>query len=1307
MQIVYDSLGNVLGTLVPLGSEERSILKIEATKDNFCANAGNTQEGFFTDKNFAHAYKASDGTIREYCQIEAFDETGASLGLLPVTFGETTIDGDFIIAEFSAIGNLGKPLVIGPDGKIVLGVSNQSKGDHKVNVSMPDGSWLETNLEYDENSLTFEQIIGAIKMVLGGGSISIESGNAKAHLEPDGSVVSEANDLKKSVAYGEIIKFSIDGGTTWKNLQLVDREGVPVFQITAPLMVESAVHDIDAPQWGQVKTYARSLFYRAGYNTPPTSMVFTKANRTLSLVNAENFLFVKNLEVQVPLNDSKSIEDVEGYWYFYYNESGALVSTQSKPSNFYFEYASVAIVYWNAVNKEAEVVIPCWYQVQFAAKGERFVSRFTTRKQYSTGLSPANLVTEKTQSTVTDDDLKFTVTNGITIDGNVPSLIDAFSIFPAQIPVGFLSGPQANPVIRTKVTNTFPLHVNTDTGLIQYNPIVGGNYGLSDVPSGNFVLYTYFQLDTMPSDGLQPLPVVFGVPSSSLYTSVALARDAIDDEVSRLFGYDVISQHSVPLFTLIVESSTTNTGTYNARYRDIDTNVQFFDLRKTKGTGGTSSVATNNHELLNFLYGGAPLDHYHITGDQHLLLTGGAETTLHKHGLQQVMDTSNSFEKIGSSASQRFYRANGTISVKTPVLLGQEPMKIEAYTYGTTGYGATAQGKIAFWSTENNTDAAKGMEYRIYVTKNGTVDMLCPIRVRHNGVMEYYSYTGSMTVTRADRFNNGVKTIPAIEDIVWATLTGLTVGTDTQILATDSILSAFANMQAQMDARIRNSEKGQPNGVATLDSNGKIPTAQLPSIAITDTFTVSSESAMLALTAETGDIAIRVDVNETYVLSALPASTLANWKKLLTPTDYLVSTKYKTVTALSNGSTYGISNANGLLYQTTGDISITLSATGLANGDWFDLWVSDTTGSITINNSVQKKRKITYRDGFVRVVYSSGLFFFCGGTGDSARSVYPQFGTNYTDPCAHVKRGIGYGATNAGITISAPTAIVGVMSTGVESVTNITFNTPDLANTPERQVSIDTLLRDYDGALGTQTVNLIRSGTVTYDAEVYIKELVTIPTLPVIINVGAGVKLYYENKSNNITFSGVVTNVSNKYWSKNPIVSSGEEGIISAGVRLCDYNLTQDNSGYTPTNTAYQGGHGLANVNFTAKQIQFLVGSPVGGSSTYELEVYEMSAIVGGQTAKCVASKLFTIAGGFSGVHTEPLAEFQVTKGKFYSVLLRYTGGASVSFLGLPLRTIYGVCFSYRRTSTTLATVGDNNLLVTDNINRFWFSIEG
>lgn len=77
--------------------------------------------------------------------------------------------------------------------------------------------------------------------------------------------------------------------------------------------------------------------------------------------------------------------------------------------------------------------------------------------------------------------------------------------------------------------------------------------------------------------------------------------------------------------------------------------------------------------------------------------------------------------------------------------------------------------------------------------------------------------------------------------------------------------------------------------VPVLGAGGKLSEAVIPAIAITDTFVVDSQAAMLALGAQQGDVAVRTDVNKTFILKVAPATTLANWVELETPTDAVTS----------------------------------------------------------------------------------------------------------------------------------------------------------------------------------------------------------------------------------------------------------------------------------------------------------------------------------------------------------------------------------------------------------------------------------
>jgi hypothetical protein len=114
-------------------------------------------------------------------------------------------------------------------------------------------------------------------------------------------------------------------------------------------------------------------------------------------------------------------------------------------------------------------------------------------------------------------------------------------------------------------------------------------------------------------------------------------------------------------------------------------------------------------------------------------------------------------------------------------------------------------------------------------------------------------------------------------------------------------------------------QKGIANGIAELDGSGLVPTHHLPALAITTTQVVSTQAAMLALTAQIGDVAVRTDVNKSFILTATPATTLGNWQELLTPTDSVLSV---------DGSTGAIDLSGTYLNKTTGRLFGNLDADG-------------------------------------------------------------------------------------------------------------------------------------------------------------------------------------------------------------------------------------------------------------------------------------------------------------------------------------------------------------------------------------------
>jgi hypothetical protein len=91
---------------------------------------------------------------------------------------------------------------------------------------------------------------------------------------------------------------------------------------------------------------------------------------------------------------------------------------------------------------------------------------------------------------------------------------------------------------------------------------------------------------------------------------------------------------------------------------------------------------------------------------------------------------------------------------------------------------------------------------------------------------------------------------------------------------------------------------------------GVIPTGQIPAIAITEVFTAANQAAMLALTAQRGDMALRTDNGHRYVLSTDSPGTLADWIDLGAATDAVASVNGQTGIVVLGKTDVGLSNVD-------------------------------------------------------------------------------------------------------------------------------------------------------------------------------------------------------------------------------------------------------------------------------------------------------------------------------------------------------------------------------------------------------------
>jgi hypothetical protein len=257
----------------------------------------------------------------------------------------------------------------------------------------------------------------------------------------------------------------------------------------------------------------------------------------------------------------------------------------------------------------------------------------------------------------------------------------------------------------------------------------------------------------------------------------------------------------------------------------------------------------------------------------------------------KILDATIATGDLADGAVTSAKIANGTIA-------NEDISSSAGIAYSKLSLGGTITSADLVDGTIDNTDISNSAA--IALSKLAT-DPLA--RANHTGTQTASTISDFNTAVRTNRLDQMAAPTAAVP-LNAQKITGLADPTNAQ----DAVTLNYITTQ-----------KGAVNGLAELDGSGLVPTHHLPALAITTTQVVNSQANMLALTAQVGDVAVRTDVNKSFILTATPATTLGNWQELLTPTDAVLSV---------DGSTGAISLSGTYLNATSGTLLGNLAAGG-------------------------------------------------------------------------------------------------------------------------------------------------------------------------------------------------------------------------------------------------------------------------------------------------------------------------------------------------------------------------------------------
>ncbi len=390
------------------------------------------------------------------------------------------------------------------------------------------------------------------------------------------------------------------------------------------------------------------------------------------------------------------------------------------------------------------------------------------------------------------------------------------------------------------------------------------------------------------------------------------------------------------------------------------------------------------------------------------------------------------------------------------------------------GYELDELHNVSIASNVNNDaliyDSATGLWKNKQIVTDAIVDGTTTVAPSQNAVFDALA-------TKEPTIASGTTSQYYRGDKTWQTLDKTAVGLSNVDNTSDLNKPISTATQTALNAKENTANKNTANGYAGLGSDGKLISNQLPAITITDTFVVGSQSSMLALTAETGDVAVRTDLSKSYILKGSNPAVLGDWQELLSPVDGVTSVFGRVGSVVANTGDYTtaqVTETTNKKYQTDAQAlynDATSSIQTQLNAKEPFITAPGTVGSYWRGNK-------TWATLDTSVIPENGSLFFTNDrakiavTGNSGSINYvSKFTSNGTIGNSQIFDN----GTNVGIGTATPSSIVHIVKGGGAKI-----NFGDSKNT----VAIGSVEETSDSAIGfftqttTERMRIASSGNV-------------------------------------------------------------------------------------------------------------------------------------------------------------------------------------------------------------------------------------
>jgi len=347
--------------------------------------------------------------------------------------------------------------------------------------------------------------------------------------------------------------------------------------------------------------------------------------------------------------ETVEISDVEGLHYVYFDRAdGVLKESTTWTVLYLYRHVYVAIVYWDATNKEIIYLGDERHGATMDGKTHLNIHTYRGTLYYS-GLALGDITADSTGAS--NVDAQFSMSNGLIIDEDISHTIPA-EAFPMTVPKFYLDG-SAN--WRKSAATAFPV-LTTGTGRAAWNKDTAGTWSLEEVTDGNFVLAHVF----CTNDETDPTICIVG---QAEYATIELARAGASEEINSLVHGDMPFAEFKPVATVILETSDSFTNDVKSVIRTNDEGATWTDWRTSGITSGQGSVT--DHGSLSGLANDDHLQYYRVDGFRPItgnLVVNGTSTLQSAVEAQAGLDVSGGVFSLATGTTVNDLSTDGTLS---------------------------------------------------------------------------------------------------------------------------------------------------------------------------------------------------------------------------------------------------------------------------------------------------------------------------------------------------------------------------------------------------------------------------------------------------------------------------------------------------------------------------------------------------------------------------------------------------------------------------------------------------------------------